>query len=544
MKSSASYDFLVLGAGTAGCAVVRSLAARHPAAKIALVERGSRGYPLGVLHVPALQPYIMSRWGQLAHGCARVVRGVPEDTLGGRSLEFVRGCGLGGSSLINDLRYVRATRADMEAWKDPDWSFDTLLKHYRSLESNERGDSTYHGSDGPLRVTNVDRSNADTPLNVRFFEACESAGVPSLTDVNEGSADGFTCVQSTIQRGSRVDVFDAMIQRQRHSMPNVEVLTGTEVESIVFERGKAVCVLAYRKGRMVQLDGRRIVVCLGTLGSPVLLQRSGIRREGPVVDNAAVGQNLILGCTADIVFRIHNPVDHLPSRSLSFSNAAYLHRQWQEYREGGTGIFSSLIEAAAFVRSQPSQPSPDLSLTLYRSPQVAWHGWRSLMPVEGFTIRVAHHYPVSRGEVRVDAATGRTTVRSGLLSEKDDVLRMDEGIQWVGLFTSKDSNLRSVFHTDREGNHVGSFSSLHLSLHHPSTKLSTQRDVAAFLGEHACGTPDMFGTCALHTVVDSRLHVRGVDGVVVADASVVPAPTIANSSILGGAIGRYVGEIL
>lgn len=546
MKRTA-FDFIVLGAGAAGCAAARALAAKYPSASVALVEQGGRRPAPPPMGVPALQPFIAVN--RKARPFLRRVLGETEVNLGGRALEYVRGRGLGGSTLCNNMRYLRGTAADFAAWGDPSWTWEAMLPFFTSLEANTRGEQRpTHGDAGPLAVSDASRSNIDASLNVRFYEACEAAGVPAIDDFNGGDADGFSCFQSLIQRGTRLDVFDALVEQNQHRTPNLCVLTDTRAEQIVFEGRRAVGVLVVdgpRGREAMRLDCGNLLICLGALDTPALLQRSGVGSAGVVLDLPAVGQNLIQGCTADLVFCARNGMGEATSKSFSLRNLPYLRRQWHEYQEEHTGIFATLAEAGAFLRSHASNPRPDLSLVLYRTPQLGWHGWRrTLRPMDGLTVRVTHHYPASRGEVTWDAQTGRIRVRSGLLSEKADVVCMDEGVQWVGLLFSHESALKSIYHRDDKDNHVGPFWRLRTQLVYPSEGLPTQRATAAFLAQYATGCEDLYGTCAVGTVVDSSLRVRGLEGVTVADASVVPAPTIASSSVLGAAIGSRAASLL
>ncbi|KAK7197893.1 oxidoreductase [Novymonas esmeraldas] len=536
-----AYDIVVVGAGAAGCAAARACALQHPGASVALVEQGGRARPPQVVQVPLMQPFIPAV--RKAAPFVQTLRCVPEDNLAGRSLAYTVGRGLGGSSLCNDMKYMRGTRHDYDGWADAAWTFDAMLPVFTSLEANSRGASPQHGEDGPLHVTDAQRSNIDSSMNVRFFEACEAAGVPATEDLNAGEADGFSAVQSYIHRGTRVGVFDALVEEVKHRTPNLDLLADTAVQRIECTAGRVRAVEVVRGGVAAEIAAQRIVLCAGTLRSPLLLQRSGIGAEGRVVDAPAVGQNLITTAAADLVFRIHNAASS-PSKSISLGNVSYLCRQWREYAEDRSGVFGAFVEGAAYVRSRPQRAAPDLSMLFFRTPQMGMAHWPHCWPMDGFTMRVTHHYPTSRGEVRYDGKTGTTHLRSGLLSTKEDVLAMDEGMQWVGLLTSRDGTLRSVYHVDEKEQHVNPFWAYNATLHHPRTGLATQHDTAAFLAADAQSGGDLYGTCAMGTVVDGQLRVKGVDGLYVADSSVVPVPTVASSGTVGSAIGTRVASFV
>ncbi|CCW69298.1 unnamed protein product [Phytomonas sp. Hart1] len=544
MKSDV-FNFLVLGAGAAGCAVASRLAAKHPDASIALLEIGSRRYTPSVMRIPFLQPFI-TQWPGSWRFLHRYA-GVPEDNLGGRSLTYVRGRGLGGSTLCNDMTYRRGSAEDFAAWGDDAWTFAKMLPFFTSLECNSRSTSPVHGDAGPIVVSDLSLSNLDSQLNIRFFEACEAAGLRPNEDLNGGLVDGFSAYQSLIDRGVRVDLFDACIEKCKHLTPHLSLWSNTNVERITFDdtnRTQVTGVEVRRGGVRRWIKSPRIIVCLGAIGSPALLLRSGIGPQGSVVDLPEVGQNLIQGCTADLIFLIQGGEKRIRSKSFNWTNLPYIWGQWKEYNEDRAGILSSFAEAVAYVRSQPTQNPADLSIAFFRTPQLGWRNGVRLRPHEGFTLRITHHYPQSRGEVRLHPRTGKIQVRSGMLSEKDDVLCMDMGIQWAGLLVAKNSNLRSVYYTDNQDQHVGPFAALDVRLVHPSRGMNTQKETAAFLGKFSTGSEDLFGTCALQHVVDSQMKVQGIEGLWVADASVVPLPTTASSSVLGAAIGARVATLI
>ncbi|ORC91477.1 oxidoreductase [Trypanosoma theileri] len=549
MSAKGIFDVLILGAGTAGCAAARSIALKYPNASVCLVEKGTRRPPPLAMRVPLLTPMIPSL--RSTREFIRTYSGVPESSLGGRQLTYVRGCGLGGSSWCNDMRYLRGTAADYEAWNDPAWSFEKLLPFFKKLERNSRGGSEFHGDNGPLAVSDAPRSNINSELNIRWFEACEALGIPETVDFNHGVADGFSAFQSHIKRGVRVDIFDALLEVDRHLFPNLTIMSGVTAHRLVFDSQQVRGVEILHKGREVEiLSAPRVVICLGSLDSPALLQRSGVGAEGKVAELPNVGKNLIQSCCATIVFGIKQNTN-LHSKSISGRNAKYLLRQWQEYGEERSGIFASFVEGGAFVRSTPTLQSPDLSLTFFPTPNVRWCGY---IPFDGFAVRIAHHYPKSRGEVMDISASEKEKekkgknknhnslrITSGMLSNQHDVQCMDEGVRWVGSLCTA---AMSMHHHDLHGIPTSPFASLGVYVRHPPRGLQTKLDTAAFLGEYAESSGNLFGTCAIGEVVDGALRVRGVDGVHVADASIVPTPTCGESSVIGAAIGSRVALFL
>ncbi|CCD19660.1 oxidoreducate, putative [Trypanosoma vivax Y486] len=532
------FDVLVLGAGAAGCSAARAIALHNPKATVGLIEQGSRHSPPLAVRVPLFSPLIANSRG--TRSFLRTYRGVVEHSIGGRQLQYVKGCGLGGSTLCNDMKYLRGTTADFAAWGHPEWTMERLLPFFISLERNSRNTSrAVHGDSGPLPVTDPPRTNVSLELNIRWFEACEMAGIGQTGDFNAGEADGFSTFQSHIDKGVRVDVFDALLQGERHLLSNLEVMCDTRARRLLFDDGRRVTgVEVCRDNDSMILHAGRVVVCLGALESPALLQRSGVCLRGAVADVPGVGQNLIQSSSATVVFRIARG-GNLRSKSLSWTNAPYLLQQWREYNEDRSGIFASLAEGGAFVRSTPSTEHPDISLTFYATPNVRWCGWR---PFDGFSVRVSHHYPSSRGEVVVVGGGGdNLCIKSRMFTSRHDVECMDECLRWIGSICYGNER-RDIGDVVREG--TSPFTSLGAVLHLPERGISTQHDLATFLAQHAESTGELFGTCALGNVVDGALRVHGVSGVHVADASVVPAPTCGTASVIGAAVGSRIALLL
>ncbi|KAH8614654.1 putative GMC oxidoreductase [Trypanosoma vivax] len=313
----------------------------------------------------------------------------------------------------------------------------------------------------------------------------------------------------------------------------------TRARRLLFDDGRRVTgVEVCRDSDSMILHASCVVVCLGALESPALLQRSGVCLRGAVADVPGVGQNLIQLSSATVVFRIARG-GNLRSKSLSWTNAPYLLQQWRDYNEDRSGIFASLAEGEAFVHSTPSTEYPDISLTFYATPNVRWCGWRTF---DGFSVRVSHHYPSSHGDVMVVGDGGdNRCIKSHLFMSRHDVEYMDEGWRWIGSICYGNKR-RDIGDVVREG--TSPFTSLGAVLHLPERGISTQHDLVTFLAQYAERTGELFGTCALGNVVDGALRVHGVSGVHVADASVVPAPTCGTASVIGAAIGSRIALLL
>ncbi len=283
------YDYVIVGAGSAGCALAARLS-EDPDTKVCLVEAGPADTSPNI-HVPALFSKLLRSgldWDYDTHD---------EPGLNGRRLFLPRGRVLGGTSSINTQIYIRGNRLDYDSWDQPGWSFDELLPYFKRSEDNERGESEYHGVGGPRKVSDNRSRNA---MSTAFVEAAVEAGFAANEDFNGESQEGFGYFQLTQKDGRRVSASTAFLHPNM-GRPNLTVLTSVQVHRIVIENGFAVGVTGERFGEEVTVRAdREVILSAGAYGSPHLLQLSGI---GPaqgiaplgipvVVDLPGVGQNL------------------------------------------------------------------------------------------------------------------------------------------------------------------------------------------------------------------------------------------------------------
>lgn len=574
-----AYDALVLGAGPAGLSAARALSQRFPEARIAVIEEGTstpahHGGRLPLLQrVPLLQPFLLTKWlgGSLSSKSARVYASENEVGLDGRAVYHVAGCGVGGTPLVNDMKAVRPTIADVDGWGLPGWGWGDLYPFllntvYSHSDPSHAEDAAGFGMANsiPLAVVrHADRSVVDAGLNVRFYEACEAAGMPSASSFNQGTADGFSFYESLVSRRKHErKVFGQELpmrflgEKERlqvtEALPGIDVFTRTYAQQLIFE-GNRVSGVRCRMphGEMEELKSRKVVLCLGPLGSPALLLRSGIGAKGKMVDNNAVGENLIVSSSisTQFVMKADPTTNAMMPKGFHWRNARHLWRQWEEYVEHGAGIFSALCEAGTFTRSTPEALQPDVSVDFYRHPIFLpfdgslWSNARRLLQPLGLSFTATHHYPRSRGQVMWNEAKEEMELRFGLLSDEEhyDIQRMDDGLQWISRITAP--LLPSSYYSDEKHQPVSPFYYLHMRMTHPAKSLKTEADVSSFIKQHTVPTGQLYGTCALGSVVEpADLTVKGVEGVHVADASIVPKPTVASQWMLSAAIGARVSS--
>jgi choline dehydrogenase len=506
-------DYLIVGAGSAGCVLANRLSA-DPARRVLLLEAGGSDWnPL--IHMPA--------------GIARLANNrrlnwnyetEPEPALQGRRLWWPRGKVVGGSSSINAMCYVRGVPADYDAWAeatgDTRWSWSHVLPWFLYSENNTRGESAWHATGGPLSVSDLRYHN---PLSTTLIEAAASAGFDRNTDFNGPQQAGFGVYQVTQRDGSRCSSAVAFLQPAR-ARPNLRVRTHALVERVLIEHGRAVGVqLHHARGRETIRAGE-IVLAGGAINSPQLLMLSGIgpadhlRERGitPVVDLPGVGAGLqdhldictLVGCKQDITY------DHLNELAAGW--------RYLRHRDGpGT---SNVAESGGFVRSRLADDER-CDIQFHFVPALLDNHGRHRLPGIGYTLHACYLHPRSRGQLRLRSADPAepVAIHAGYLSDPEghDLARMIEAAK-----LSRDILARPAFDAYR-GDHV-----------FPELALHTDREWEGFIRRKAETIYHPAGTCRMGrdplAVVDSELRIRGVEGLRVVDASVMPTLPSGNTN--------------
>ncbi len=510
-----NYDYVIVGAGSAGCVLANRLSA-NPATRVLLLEAGPRDWnPL--LHMPAGLAELARR--RSLNWCYETEA---EPALNGRRLWWPRGKTLGGSSSINAMCYIRGVPADYDGWADasgdPRWSWQQVLPWFRLSEDNSRGASDLHGVGGPLGVSDLRYHN---PLSAAFVEAAVDAGHARNHDFNGTRQEGFGLYQVTQRDGARCSAATGYLKPVRHR-DNLTVRTGVLVERVLIEHGRAVGV-QLRRGRRgtERVEAGEVLICGGTVNSPQLLMLSGLgpadhlREHGiaVVADLPDVGGEL--QDHLDICTVVGSRVKHLTYDHLNQLGTAL---RWWRHRDGPGS--SNIAESGGFVRSRLADDERCDIQFHFVPAQLDDHG-RHRLPGDGYTVHACYLHPRSRGRLRLRSPdpTQPVAIHANYLGDAEghDLARMIEAAR-----LSRDILAQGPFDHCR-GQPV-----------FPERELDTDADYIDFIRRKAETVYHPVGSCRMgkddRAVVDSELRVRGVEGLRVIDASVMPSLPTGNTN--------------
>ena len=510
------FDYVIVGGGSAGCVLAARLS-ENPFVRVCLLEAGPADKSV-LVHCPAGLA-VLAKNGAYNWGFETV----PQPGLGGRRGYQPRGKVLGGSSSINAMIYVRGQPEDYDDWAaqgNAGWGWADVLPYFRRSENNERGGDAFHGSGGPLNVMDLPSPHRFGPV---FVEAAVQAGHAANRDFNGAHQEGAGIFQVAQKNGERCSAASAYLTPNL-GRANLTVITGAQTTRVLLDGRRAVGVEARVAGQLRTLRARReVLLCAGALQSPQLLMLSGIgprehlQRHGieTRLDLPGVGRNL--HDHIDVVALLDAP--HLKDLfGVSFAGAIAMLKGALEWRRHRRGILTTNFgEGGAFLRSRPEEKRPDLQLHFVVAKLVD-HGRKTVFG-HGYSCHVCLLRPKSRGSVTLASADPMAPPRidPNFLGERDDVDRLVRGFRVMRHILAQPA---LAAHGARELT--------------ASATAQSDAEIEAYVRAHADTIYHPVGTCRMGggplDVVDAELRVRGLDGLRVVDASIMPSIVSGNTN--------------
>jgi choline dehydrogenase len=524
-----TYDFIVTGAGSAGCAVAGRLS-EDGKYRVLLLEAGPRdSYPW--IHIPLGYHKTFNNpkvnW---------MFDSEPEPELNGRVMYQPRGRVLGGTSSINGMVYMRGNAADYDEWRQrgcEGWDYDSVLPYFKRAEDNQRGGDQFHGTGGPLKV----QDHRWQPTLARaLHDAALEAGIPPTSDFNGAQQEGVGYYQSTINNARRWSSARAYLRKR----PNLTIVTGAHATRVLVENGRAVGV-EYRTpaGPLTARAGREVIVSGGVYGSPQLLMLSGLgpaahlQQHGVKVikDMPGVGSHLHDHFNTYVAYRCSQPVtmndlaNSLPRRVVAAAR----------YALGRTGPLASMgLFVGAFVRSDKRLERPDLQINMF-----AWavkernrHGVVP-QPFSAFGLSPVHLRPDGRGTVRLRSADPMAApeIRFNFLKSANDWNAMLQGMR-ICREIGQQPALRPFMVEEIE----------------PGPAVTEEKALRDYIRASGVSNLHPVGTCRMgresNAVVDTQLRVRGIAALRVADASIMPSIVAGNTNAPSIMIGEKCADMV
>ncbi|MDO5604555.1 MAG: choline dehydrogenase [Paracoccus sp. (in: a-proteobacteria)] len=518
-------DYVVIGAGSAGCVLANRLSA-DPGVTVTLLEAGGRDWNPWI-HVPV--GYFRTMNNPAVDWCYRTE---PDPGLNGRRLDWPRGKVLGGSSSLNGLLYVRGQPQDYDRWRQmgfAGWGWDDVLPLFKRAENQERGADEFHGTGGPLNVSDM---RLRRPICDAWVAAAQAEGYAFNPDYNGARQEGVGYFQLTTRDGRRCSSAVAYLHPVR-KRPNLRVITHALTRRVVIEDGRAVAVeYSDRAGAVQRIAVRgEVVLSAGAIGSPQILMLSGIGEAGhladhgitPLIDLPGVGRGLQDHLQARLVHTCNEPTLNDEVRSLF--NKARIGLKYLLFRAGPMTMAASL--ATGFMRSSDAVETPDIQFHV--QPWSADSPGEGVHPFSAFTMSVCQLRPESRGEIRLKSADPAIypAIHPNYLATETDQRTIVAGVRIARAIAGR---------APLAGKITGEL--------RPGPGAQSDAELLDWVRGSATTIFHPTGTAAMGPVVDERLRVKGVRGLRVADCAIMPEIVSGNTNAPAIMIGEKASDML